>query len=92
MDLPNRSEPDDDAPRGLGSGLGIGPGGNGDANGGSPGGSNGNGGQSGGGPPAGQSYRVADPVGVAAPAAGLFDGLAGLGGLGGLIFHFLFGA
>ena len=91
MDLPNRSEPDDDAPRGLS----IGPGGNGNADGGSPGGSNGNGGQSGGGPPAGQSYRIVDPVGVAAPAAGLFDGLgglAGLGGLGGLIFHFLFGA
>jgi hypothetical protein len=29
---------------------------------------------------------------VVAPAGGLFDGLAGLGGLGGLIFHFLFGA
>ena len=97
-DLPNRNEPDDDAPRGLG----IGPGGN--ANGGSAGGpnggtpgqsngaSNGNGGRSGGGPPPGQSYRVADPVGVVAPAPGLLDGLAGLGGLGGLILQFLFGA
>ena len=77
MDLPNRSGPDDDAPRGPG----IGPGGDGNAN--------------GGGPPPGQSYRIVDPVGVVAPAAGLFDGLdglAGLGGLGGLIFHFLFGA
>ena len=53
---------------------------------------NGAGGQSGGGPPPGQSYRIVDPVGVVAPAAGLFDGLAGLGGLGGLILHFLFGA
>jgi uncharacterized protein YkwD len=91
-DLPNREEPDDDAPRGLG----IGPGGNGNANGGSQGdpngATNGSGGQSGGGPPPGQSYRIADPVGVGAPAAGLFDGLAGLGGLGGLILHFLFGA
>jgi hypothetical protein len=87
VDLSNRSEPDDDAPRGIG----IGPGRNGNANGGSPGGSNGNGGLSGG-PPPGQSYRIVDPVGVVAPAAGLFDGLGGLGGLGGLIFHFLFGA
>ena len=99
-DLPNRHEPDDDAPRGLG----IGPGGNGNAsggtsgdpNGGTPGqsngASNGNGGRSGGGPPPGQSYRVADPVGVVAPAPGLLDGLAGLGGLGGLILQFLFGA
>jgi hypothetical protein len=54
--------------------------------------SNANGGQSGGGPPPGQSYRIVDPVGVVAPAAGLFDGLAGLGGLGGLILQFLFGA
>jgi hypothetical protein len=53
---------------------------------------NGAGGQSGGGPPPGQSYRIADPVGIVAPAAGLFDGLAGLSGLGGLILHFLFGA
>ena len=87
VDLPNRNEPDDDAPRGLG----IGPGGNGNPSGGSQGGSNGDGGQSGGGPPPGQSYRIADPVGVAAPAPGLLDGLVGLGGLGGLLFHFLFG-
>jgi uncharacterized protein YkwD len=80
------SEPDDDAPRGLGNG----PGGNGTANGGSNGsangGSNGNGGQSGGGPPPGQSYRIADPAGIPAPAPGFLDGLTGA------ILRFLFGA
>jgi hypothetical protein len=79
-------EPDDDAPRGLGNGPGGNGGANGGSNGSADGGSNGNGGQSGGGPPPGRSYRIADPVGIPAPAPGFLDGLTGA------ILRFLFGA
>jgi uncharacterized protein YkwD len=77
---PDRSEPDDDAPRGL-AGVPIGTG-NGDGT----GAISGNGGPGGAGPPAGQSYRVDDPAAVPAASPGLLDGLAGA------LLRFLFGA
>jgi len=76
----DRSEPDDDAPRGLGNG----PGGTGNGNG--NGSTNGDGGRSGGGPPPGQTYRVDDPAAVPGAPPGLLDGLAGA------VLSFLFGA